>query len=407
MKSEKNKLNAWAQKQSVKVNFNVKMIALLLLIIIMPLEQLFSTQMSENEMHFMEDVQSMTDSQGTINFFKAVGYLGNMWVVQVTATVLFYLFDPIHSMKLTIVAAYGVYLASLLNMILREPRPYFSSSHVRGRDCSDGFGMPSHSLTIATICYSFMLIMYIHRQKLAIRITAYLSAFLLMVLIAASKVIMGSNYPHQVVTTLLYDYLYITMTFTFDSTINKLSYRSCHNYAKNKHYSVYWFIATLGCLLASLLLYQLFPLHFRLDIEWENNAIHECGIHNGIINAAQLYDSAVIFYVYGVCSGNLQTSKWMPKIWWHGTLWKRGVCALIAIGVEVAIFFTLSTFHTDAIPVYQVMSRYCIHYMLFFFACGYSFTGVLPYLFQRLKLLVVEDKTVEDEEGIFLEANTA
>ena len=407
MKPDAKKLNAWAKKHSVQVNFHVKMVALLLLIIILPLEQLFSSQMANREMHFLENLQSSVSNSYAIDFFKFVGYLGNMWVIQGTATILFYLFDPLHSMKLTIVAAYGVYFASLLNMILREPRPYFLSRAIKGHDCADGFGMPSHSLTVATICYSFMLIMYIHRRSLVLRISAYLGMFLLMLLIAVSRVLLGSNFPHQVVTTLLYDYLYVTMTFTFDSTINKLSYRSSHNYEKNKHYSVYWFIATLGCLLASLFLYMLFPLHFRMDIEWENNAVHDCGSFSGIISAAPLYDSSIIFYVFGVTAGSLQTSKWMPKVWWRGVLWKRVLCSAGAIGVEVAIYFTLSETYADAIPVYQVMSRYCLHNLLFYFLCGYSFTGILPYIYYKLSLLTIEDKTIEDEEGIFLESGSA
>jgi len=341
-KAESKKLNAWARSHSVEVNFHVKMVALLLLIVILPLEQLFSRQMGAAELPFMESLQAGGDNQHTIDFFIVVDYIGNRWVILATATFLFYLQDPMHSTKLIIVATLGLYLCSCINMILREPRPYFLSKHVHGHVCSEGFGMPSFSITVATVCYSFILIMYIHRRSLWVRISAYFTMLSLMVLLAFSRVFLGANFPHQVAATLIYDYLYITITFTFDSVIHKLSYKSSHNYAKNLHYSIYWFIAILGCLLASLLIYLLFPLHFHLNIEWENNALYDCDTHSTIINAAPLYDSSIIFFLYGAVAGNMQTSKLMPQIWWYGPVWKRLVCFTVAMGVEIAIYFTCS-----------------------------------------------------------------
>lgn len=341
-KGDSKKLNAWARSHSVVVNFHVKMISLLLLIVILPLEQLFSGQMSNAEIPFMENLQSGTHDDSTISFFKVVDYIGNRWIILGTATFLYYMKDPLHSTKLNIVATLGLYVCSCFNMILREARPYFLSRHIHGYVCSEGFGMPSFSITVATVCYSFILIMYIHRSTVWLRIIAYFSMLLVMILLAISRVMLGANFPHQVVATLIYDYLYITITFTFDFAIQKLAYRSSHNYDKNRHYAIYWFIATLGCLIASLLVYLLFPLHFRLNIEWENNALYDCDTHRTIINSAPLYDSSIIFFLYGAVAGNLQTSKLMPKIWWHGPLWKRFLCFLIAMGVEVAIYFTFS-----------------------------------------------------------------
>lgn len=341
-KADSKKLNAWARSHSVEVNFHVKMISLLLLIVILPLEQLFSRQMSDAEMPFMENLQEGAKDDSTINFFRVVDYIGARWVILATATFLFYLQDPLHSTKLTIVATLGLYLCSCTNMILREPRPYFLSKHVHGHLCSEGFGMPSFSLTVATVCYSFMLIMYIHKRPLWERITAYFATLAIMVLLAFSRVFLGANFPHQVAATLIYDYLYITITFTFDSVIHKLAYKSSHNYDKNRHYSIYWFIAVVGCLLASLLIYLLFPLHFHLNIEWENNALYDCDTHSTIISSAPLYDSSIIFFLYGVVAGNMQTSKIMPQIWWYGPILKRLICFAIAMGVEIAIYFTCS-----------------------------------------------------------------
>ena len=340
-KGETKKLNAWARSHSVEVNFHVKMVALLLLIIILPLEQLFSRQMADAEASFIENVQGSNDSS-TVNFFRAVDFLGNLWVLMGTATLLFYVQDPLHSTKLNMVACFSVYLCSCINMVLREPRPYFLSRNIQGHQCSDGFGMPSLALTVATVCYSFILIMYIHRRTLWLRFVAYVAALMLMVLLAFAKVYLGANFPHQVVATLVYDYLYITITFTFDSVIHKLAYRSSHNYDKNRQFSVYWFIATLGCVLASLLVYLLFPLHFHLDIEWENNAMHDCNTHQAIIQAAPLFSTCIIFFLLGAVAGNMHTSKLMPQIWWYGPMWKRLVCFAGAMGVEVAIYFTLS-----------------------------------------------------------------
>jgi len=59
------------------------------------------------------------------------------------------------------------------------------------------------------------------------------------------------------------------------------------------------------------------------------------------------------------------------------------------------------------IPVSQVMSRYCIHYLAFYVASGYVFTGVLPWVFKQAKLVTLSDKSVEDEQGIFLDSSSS
>lgn len=52
------------------------------------------------------------------------------------------------------------------------------------------------------------------------------------------------------------------------------------------------------------------------------------------------------------------------------------------------------------------MSRYCIHYLAFYAASGYAFTGVLPWVYQRVKLVTMGEKSVEDEQGIFLDSSS-
>ena len=53
------------------------------------------------------------------------------------------------------------------------------------------------------------------------------------------------------------------------------------------------------------------------------------------------------------------------------------------------------------------MSRYCIHYLAFYLASGYVFTGVLPWVFKQAKLVTLSDKSVEDEQGIFLDSSSS
>jgi len=113
---------------------------------------------------------------------------------------LFLYSDSLLAYKSTILTCFGLFILSLLNILFKDPRPFWTSDLIsENAHCFFDFGSPDTELFILTFFYSYIIIMY--RFKFApeyqsTALTAFLISLLLLCIAGAyfSGVVNGVTY---------------------------------------------------------------------------------------------------------------------------------------------------------------------------------------------------------------------
>ena len=97
-------------------------------------------------------------------------------------------------------------------------------------------------------------------------------------------------------------------------------------------------------------------------------------------------NTAWVVNIFGIMLGcnitdHLRRHEKISKQWWKTELWKRILRALLASGICIAIFMGF-----DKINCTETGTEYVFTYVIPLFLIGMIYTGLLPYLFTRVKL---------------------
>mmetsp|Transcript_19283 Transcript_19283/g.21844 ORF Transcript_19283/g.21844 Transcript_19283/m.21844 type:complete len:111 (+) Transcript_19283:1-333(+) len=87
------------------------------------------------------------------------------------------------------------------------------------------------------------------------------------------------------------------------------------------------------------------------------------------------------------------------RLWWKSALWKRIIRGILAGGFRWGIYEGFDHIDTDSSPNYYMLQAAS------YFFCGVTIFGVLPYVFDLLKLnrrteLIEDDDEYQELQGI-------
>ena len=377
------------RKSLVHVNTYVKGLAAAVLLFIVPLEIILRDALERKEGDWLVSLQGKITSEHARNFFKAASLLGNRWVYLGLSPFLIHCVDPLKGLKIVLVAGFAMYCEGVLGLIYYEPRPGWVRDDIRVQLCEGGFGMPSASLVLFSVLAVYLLVQYMHKTNY-IRVIAYVSIVLISLLLSFAKMYLGVNFPHQVVITLCYIFVYVTAALALDQTLTKLVRTSAFDYQENKEIAVYWIITTLFFLLFAIAIYDIITLNRTLNIKYIKNANLNCSVSNDLGAPNTFEQTAYIFYNLGAVTGCLQITKFRPRKWWKTALWKRFTRAFLMLGLTIGLFFML-----QAIPMDAGTCSYVFRFAVFNFVCAWTGTAGLSFLGMRVPLFKETDESAD------------
>ena len=367
----------------IKLSLHVKVSALILLLLVIPFTAFFLTPITSASVGLIVALQQIPVFSALQPAFEVASQSCCPWMLAQWSAVLYHMLDPRPGVKVITVSCVGVYVCSLLNMLYGEPRPYWESPEVKVYMCRQGFGQPSMELFLAVVFYFYLAIQLLRKGGgFILGITVYTGLLLGLGFQAVGEVAMGEHYPHQVFITACYAFIFLTFALSQDSVLTRWCYRAAFNYEKNRRYSVYLALLTIGLLVLAVIVAQLTNQDY-LPSQWLINSSKKC--ENSIGIAGTFASTSLLLYGAGVLTGSMHTSKHLHEFWWNTPLWKGCARALLAIAAQSTIFFL-----AHQLPKTDQVTSYVISQAVPMMVAGYGLTGVLPTVFKVLQLTEVD-----------------
>lgn len=356
----------------------------LVLLLVLPLEQLLRQPLESSGLRVIERIQSGF-SHSTWNSFFYVLANWSDWIILVVAPVVMQFGDPRKGVKVVMVLTLGMYLLSIVNMIYGEPRPFWLSSHVKGYKCSKGYSNPNYTLGMLTCAYFYCTFQYYKHLQLSIQRALLAFGCFLVLVVSIAQMYEGVTFLHQIVITLCYCFLIVTLTMIFDKYLSHIAYVSAFRYKDNRVHSIYWYIATLALLLAAITVFDLITMQRFINLRWVENANTECKLQADLGYDESFFPSAWVFYNMGILNGSMFVGKYIPGKWWDVSVYLRCIRTLILIGLTIGLHYLFRTSHTGAVPATDTTTKYVFFHALLYGVTAYS-VALFPLLGQKLKL---------------------
>jgi len=388
------KEHEFRQSNLVKTSLLVKGMALLLLMFIIPLQELMNKPLMDWGIGVVYSIQQIRTPSAD-NFFKVIFVLSDNVMLLSVFPAFYNLYDSRRAIKLIIMTSFSSYVWSFLALLYGGPRPYWVSEKVSGINCENGYGNPCGETFLGTVLLCTVAIEFFHERKLAYKSVAYTLTLLFLGLLSFSGLYLGEHFPHQLFLSLCYAFVYVTLCFAFDKKLLTFVMKSCFYYNRNRKNTVFWFIATLMMLLAIITIFDLVDNNRLVNIKWIKNATQNCHFKYQIGGAPSFYRSAWIFYNLGVVMGTMHTSKYLSQFWWHVDFWKRWVRTVVSVGLSLGIYFLFQLLET-----YDTTTDFTFHYVFPYFIIAYLYSGVLPVIFAKAKLALNVKPLVDSENEL-------
>lgn len=319
-----------------------KALAVLIILIALPLEVMLHEILEGSGCSLIYRMQQSFSYQHSEPFFQFFGSLSD-WILLVLSPVLMHFFDPRQGVKVVMVLCLNMFAMSLVNLIYAEPRPFWVRYDVNGYKCALGYANPDFVVSMLSTAFfytSFQYMRDVHRTLF--RCWLALGCGLVGVTCLA-RMYLGTTFLHQLITTLCYALLVVTLALIFDRPLAIVAYKSAFRYKEHRVHSMYWFIATLAMMLAAITVFDLITIQLFLKVEWVENANSNCYIHYDVGSDESFYPSAWVFYNLGILNGSMFTAKFLNEHWWRTPIWKRAIRSLAAVGAAVGFRFLFRT----------------------------------------------------------------
>ena len=185
-------------------------------------------------------LQQQNTSQTMIHFYRLVSYFGTDKIILPIIYIMFMNISFNVSYTLTSIFFYSKYICNILKMILTHPRPFWLSKTIF-ITCHSGYGNPSSHCITASAFYLSLTHIIIYKYKfirnnIYIQIIIWLFTFVLIYLVAYSRVILAVHGVDQVCFGLIIGFVMYYYYFHINNSneeINNVVY--VHNITNDTH----------------------------------------------------------------------------------------------------------------------------------------------------------------------------
>lgn len=369
---------------SPRADILVKSLIGLVLLLLLPLELMLRTPLETSGVRLIERIQSSFSYHTWHSFFSLLASLKD-WVLLLVSPVVMQWGDPRRGVKVVMVLSLGMYLLTLVNLIYGEPRPFWISSSVKGYQCAKGYASPDYMLAMLTCVYFYCAFQYALNARIMLQRTIWMLGGVFVLGTSLAQMYEGVIYLHQIVTTLCYCFLIVSLSLLFDKQLSHIAYVSAFRYKENRVHSMYWYIGTLALMLTAVTVFDLITMQRFINGRWVENANTSCEMQADLSYDESFFSSAWAFYNMCLLNGCMFLGKFMPERWWETSRYKSGIRTLFTMGAAIGLRFLFRTPHLDAVPAKDTTTKYVFFYVLHYSVSAYVL-ALFPLLAKKIKL---------------------
>lgn len=373
------------QRLSPKTSFIATGFAVVLFLLLIPAEYLFRAKLAFKEGYSLSQMQKW-ETHSLTEFSKLVSRSGTHYFLLIVLPFIFNIIDSVVAIKICIVSTHVLYVYSLVAVLFTEPRPYWIDTAVKGLNCDDGYGFPSEGILFGFTFYLGIILETVDGHRTTLRKVLYTALGIWVILISFCEMYLGENWPHQIGVTAAIGYLYMIINLNLNTYISRISIISTYYNQKNRRIKIYWFISTLGLLLIINTLSANIQDFNSTSIKWIKNAYKHCHFSNDIGGSYSYNQSAWIFFNLGAIFGSHLSSGRLANHWWKTNYAFRVIRGVLSAAACYGLFFLFNLIET-----YDNPTTYGLNYAIPGYICGYLTFGVLPLVFQKIKLNRVDN----------------
>jgi len=307
------------------------------------------------------------------------------------------------------------FVTSIMQMLYREPKPYFESTGYLGyaECCNFGYSDPSEHVLLAVIAsYFFIKELFVRKNpdfemletwKKVCLIISLVMCIILTVIVLIARLYLGTNYLNQVFFGLALG-LYLILLHSFClKELFKIMLRWIESQIRHKeNLLMFWWLFliynSLGCVPIFIHLFYRPPV--PVISKWEKNISENCKkdtiISANLIGSNSGYNAVWIFGIVAYILATFTYRKTLaskedyPPIE-NDKIWKKIIKLIIIAttcgGIIVGFFyfnfqnFFMKYFLSGFLPLYLVI---------------FIYQWILPWLFRKLDLLQIDD-TIDEK----------
>lgn len=364
---------------------------ILLLIIILPLQLIMSEALQNAESEILYKIQSSMISPGLTWIGNIFLYIGRPNSLCVIGPVLYHMMNPRFGIKVIMVNCLIIYVQCITKMIYCEPRPYWVNDKIEGLGCERGYGSPSNQVVFALTGYVYILANIDYKDRWVIKSLAMIVAILINAMIFFFEIYLGDQFIHQIFISICYAWIYLVISISLDSYINRLVFKSAVDYTRSRSYIVYWFLITMGLLTFSIFIFSMITSNRPVSVLWISNAKNYCELTFDLGSSYTFFHTSFIFYNLGVISGSLYTHSYFGEFWYETGMITRAIRSLISLVMTGFIWYLFCKIYIDNVPSVDTPTRFVFNNVIPLYLIGFFFTGSLPYIGFYTKLINLEE----------------
>lgn len=370
----------------IKTRFLFQGISILLLTFFIPLQLTIQKPLKDNSLTLLKHLQSGRSD----NFAWGISwiqYINPNLLHSVICPFILNFYHPLRAPKTILFFCLSLYLANLFCILFQEGRPFWYSKDIKPKLCLHGFGNPSCEVILSSIVLGSISIEFLHKHKH--RNFIYLVPISFILFISFSFIYLSEYFPHQIVNSLFISFILITLNFSFEKDLLKLSNRFSQKYYKNRVYIVYWFLACLSMILLFCSIDLLILIFSPESPKTINRAVKHCSQSYEPNADHNIRSSSNVFYIFGYVAGSLMLSKKISVFYTMTSYWKKCIRFFITAGTCFGIYLLFGKFYLDLIPAQDFLTREFFHSVVPNLICSLIMTLGFPFIFKWMKLILV------------------
>jgi len=391
-----------------KISNLFRIVAILLAIMIIPIQIFMKSMIQNMENNMIKDLQSkgsLLASDGFQVLYEVLIVAFSSEFSLLVSIFLFLSMDSLIAFKAALLCCLGIYVMVLLKLMYESPRPFWMERDIiayRGH-CKFDFGSPSQHVFSLVYFYPYLIFMYFQKYTLRVNKPLVASLYVLDACLASltflGLLVMGQVYLYQIMISILYSFVFLLLTITFDAEILNKCEQIGFIVRSSRKYKFYLLLFCMGMYLVGLVLLQgdqnswaeqqVWIINISNNLEHCKEKMFETGATR-IGMDVTFEQSSILFYLVGMgfgCSYSLVDVDCID--WVKTSLGKRILRALIGCGLACGIYLVFDMeFNIDNQHMTEYLVKTLVPYLLIpFFAYG-------PYLILCQKIGLVDQDAV-------------
>ena len=365
------------------------------------------TKLYQNNAYFFYSIIFKKETMAKESFQKVINYLmeiiGGTYSLIVYISFIYLIYHPFIGLKLVFVINISHFFLVILKVFLQGRRPLWDIE-IEKTICKNDYANPSRSLYFSSFFFLYAIISIKLVQKYRITICQKLTIFFwYLIIISILIIFIGGSilvYFHQLIYTILISVILLCLLIEYDKKIHNFIFKSLKNIYNTRIYKMKIFFYIIGIFCVSIIF-----VYYFID-ENEANSIKQILGKGDTCGDLEVETFGIrksiseLNYIFGVVGAFWGASFTVEKNigkWWGENNCKTYFVKILSIiginGVFIFVQLMISSYFNINELVFIINS-------IFNFFQYFCLFGILPFLWEMIKITEKKKDNVDDENSV-------